>query len=347
MNLTLATWFHADEAGSEGRYAQVPGSSSARRFQNVYLRCLVVCMASARRHAPDARLVIVSNAEIDTFDGRVGRMLRRLVDELHVEWAVVPYSFNPGLDWSPAWRNQFYVFDALEYLTADSAPDQATVLIDSDIVIWQSLESLTRDCITDGFVSYLAGYGREDRINGLTRSDLARSAIRLFGGDQDDSLPYLGGEFLAGSNKVLSAMIDDARGVWEKVRAAQADGDPLALEEAHLVSVLAAQRGLRIGNGNQHVRRMWNGTFSPSTVTSDDLQLTMWHLPSEKRFGFRRLYKDIARVGPAEWTRLPDVTWRRSVAARLGVPRRHLSKRILDFCYAAPPAAVRRVRRRS
>ncbi len=163
MSLTVATWFHADEAGSEGQYAQVPGSSSARRFQAVYLRCLVVCMASARRQAPSARLVILSNVGVDTFDGRIGHMLRRLVDELSVEWAAVPYTFNPGLGWSPAWRNQFYVFDALQYLSADGAPDRATVLIDSDIVIWRSLETLTHDCLQDGFVSYLAGYGRECR----------------------------------------------------------------------------------------------------------------------------------------------------------------------------------------
>jgi len=145
---------------------------------------------------------------------------------------------------------------------------------------------------------------------------------------------------------VLNALVHDARDVWERVRAAQADGQPVALEEAHLVSVLAAHKGLTIGNGNRHVRRIWNGTLSPSSVTSEDLLLTMWHLPSEKRFGFRRLYNDIAKVGLTEWIRLPEATWRASVAGRMGIPRRRVSKRVRDFCYAAPPAAVRRVRRR-
>ena len=70
---------------------------------------------------------------------RSGRRTQSLLESAGVTVIVTPYSFAPPRSWPIAWRNQFFVFDALEAIHAITDPHDLIMLLDSDVV-WTALE---------------------------------------------------------------------------------------------------------------------------------------------------------------------------------------------------------------
>jgi len=348
MSDVIATWFYAEspeEAG--GTYHQVPGSSTSSAFWDVYLRCVAVSLATARCAAPDAKLVLLVNRPLSNLSSRVGQELVGILESLRVEVHVVRYTFEPPPSWSAAWRNQFFVFDGLAWAQEHLSDGDAFLLLDSDVIWNLPAEQLFVDLRADGILSYDAGYEVDHPINGLSRRDMANTFDELNGNlhSRDDAPVYLGGEFLASTLERLPSLNFAIRKAWKSTLERHARGQSHPLEEAHLWSYVIDSLGLPAGNAGTHIKRIWNGTLSHSNVSASDQLLTCWHLPAEKRFGFRRLYADITRVGVDSWLDQEHSLRSTSVNLRLGLPRSSARKRICDVSFASTQRALRTVRR--
>lgn len=327
MTRWISTWYYEQSADEGGSYAQVRGDSSTERFRDVYRRCLCVFFHTARLACPEARLVLVHNAPLRPDASPVARETVRLLTDLGVELRRVDYTHAPPATWQDAWRNQFYVLDAIGELASAVADSDQMVLLDSDIV-WTGLpatEELWRRIARVGMASYVIDYPPDEIANGMSRVELTALG-RLLGVESDAVIPYSGGEFVALDGRAARAVVHAAEELWPAVLRWH-DGDPgRVLEEAHLLSLVYASLNWPAGGAQDLVKRIWTQPFKYRNTTPSDLTLPLWHLPAEKRYGIRRLYDDIVRGRPGLPGQMP---------ATLGVPSNSTVKVVRDVTAAA------------
>jgi hypothetical protein len=325
----ISTWYYEQSADEGGTYAQVRGDSSTERFRDVYRRCMCVFFHTARLACPDARLVLFHNVEPRTDASPVARQTARILGDLGVERRRVDYTHAPPPTWQPAWRNQFYVLDALRDLAGAMAESDRMVLLDSDMV-WTGLpatEELWRRIGRDGMASYVIDYPPDETVNGLSRSALTDLAAEL-GVPVGTAIPYSGGEFMAMDGAHARAVVRAADELWPAVQRWHAADPARVLEEAHFLSLVYASLGWQAGGAQDLVKRIWTQPFKFRNAAPSDLTLPLWHVPAEKRYGLRRMYADIVRGRPA-------AELRARMPAELGVPSNSRTKVVRDVSAAA------------
>ncbi|HEY3529249.1 MAG TPA: hypothetical protein VGK78_08870 [Nocardioides sp.] len=320
MTRVVATWFYEQERAEGGAYAQVSGDSSTQEFRDVYRRCLAVFFATARRVVPDARLVVYLNKGWDPSASRVSSEVYGVLERLGVERQVLPYTFAPPPRWPAGWRNQFFVFDALRALGRSSDESDPAVLLDSDIV-WSGAaagEAMWDQIGERGALTYRVGYGPDHPINGCSRRRLTELAQRL-GIESNGVVDYSGGEFVAARADVCLGLVAKAEELWPGVLERHERGEITQIEEAHLLSLCYSALRIEQGTGDPFVKRLWTQPFKHRNVTPEDLDLPLWHVPAEKKYGLRQLYPHTLRPDSSLWS-CPDDAYRRRLGRALGVP---------------------------
>jgi hypothetical protein len=338
--MLLATWFHGDTAELRGEYAQMRGDSTSPRHWEVYLDCIDLFLASARRWNEAVRLVVVLNpaAANALADERRGRWAASGAEVLVAENTHrAPDGFH-GL-----WQNQFFVLDCLRALAAQAQPEESVVLVDSDLLVTRSLDDLDAAVRKHGRAFYSVPFPADVEINGHTRRGLARLAGELDGTDVGE-LPYLGGEFLAFRADLLDADLDrlDRAFAWAVERGERGETHPN--EEAQLISMTL---GPLLGDDEfppQVVRRVWTQPWNLRNAGPADLDVALWHLPAEKRTGLTRVHRAFSRPGSWFWTE-PREAWLARVGRMVGVPSYGPGKALAD-AWALAPRLVPGLRRR-
>ena len=102
-------------------------------------------------------------------------------------------------------------------------------------------------------------------------------------------------------------------------------GLPKLNEEALFFSVLAEHLHIRNNIANRYVKRLWT---SPgyNNVRPDDAQLSVWHLPYEKKRGLYRLF----RLLSAHPEIADEAAFWQKASRWTGIPHIGLEKRIYD-----------------
>ena len=336
---TISTWLYAEPPGEESVYPQVvgQGAPSSTRFQAVYWRCVVVFFASAKRWAPDARLVLATNAEaVPTVDGHD---LGALLDRLGVEVVRLEYTSQPPPGYYPAWANQFYVFDVVRWLAGAVDEEGVGMVLDSDCVWARPADRMAAMTRRHGALTYDLGLPEDGAQNGLTLHEMgalyADLAPVLGGAAPEAAPPYVGGELVAATGAVLGRIDALAAELWPETLRRHAAGLPTFNEEAQALSWVYHRLGIPYGTANPYLRRIWTTLLRGDDARAPDLDLTVWHVPGEKRYGLRRVFAEAVDHGSPFWT-LPGDAWRDHVGGQLGLPGRSLRKLALDV-----PVAVR------
>jgi len=324
---TIATWFVGDGPDEATFFPQVSSRSDTAAAQAIYWRCTVCFFASSLALNPDARHVLFTNGPVPTVDGQD---LTEILGRWGVEIVVVPVSTRLPRGAVESWGNQFYVFDVIGHHIADDAPGPL-ILLDSDC-LWirpadSILEAIDRyECLT--YLFNAGEYEEGAMINGQTREGLARFLAKN-GGPPMPQVEYCGGELVAASAPCLRRLHNHFTLLWPIVAEQDIDAPR---EEAHLLSVLYAADGVELGTANHIIRRMWT-TFKHNNLRATDADLTIWHLPAEKRTGFRDLYERIVASGD-QFTPQGDqagLLTCPSYERLMGIPRRRPGKFIRDL----------------
>lgn len=325
----ICSWMYADAAGQESAYAQVPGASSSASFQAVYWRCVVVFYAVARRLNPEARLVFLTNAaRLPTVDGvAVGPFLERL----GAETVRLGNTHLPPEGYYEGWRNQFYVFDAIEHLAGRAAPEDHVFLLDTDCLWVRPAGALSADLRRYGALTYDIGLPPGWPQNGLTRADLQRLYAEHSGAPAPALPAYLGGEIFAATGAATRRIAAEIPGLWEALLERHRRGLPHFNEEAHALGYLYHRLGYPEGTANPYIKRMWTALLHRQNVGEADFDLAIWHLPTEKRYGLRRLFGAVARPDSPFWSLPPGEPLARWMGRLLGVPRRTPQKLLADI----------------
>ena len=231
------------------------------------------------------------------------------------------------------------MFDVVRWLAAEVAEGGVGMLLDSDCVWARSGGRMAAMTRRHGALTYDLGLPEDGAQNGLTLAEMGAlyaDLVPALGGAAPDSTPpYVGGELVAATGAVLREIDALAAELWPEMLRRHAAGLPRFNEEAQALSYLYHRLGVPYGTANPYLRRIWTTLLQGDDARAPDLDLTVWHVPGEKRYGLRRVFAEAADPGSAFWT-LGGDAWRRHVGARLGLPGRSVRKLALDV-----PVAVR------
>jgi len=274
----------------------------------------------------------------------VSEALDRVLRALSVELVVVRYRHVPPLSWT-AWRNQFFLFDVIEDLVRRSDDTDLATVMDSDVV-WnfaQPSEAMWQRMSRGGLLRYDVGYRPDHVVNGLSPTMLTKLAMEggILPQAQGCPVSYIGGEFVGGRIVRLAALLEVCDDYWTRLLGLDGGGTCGSFEEAHLLSLAYAGLGTHVGNANSYIRRLWTQPLKPRNVRDADLDLLLWHVPAEKRYGLRRLFEKYVKVGSSEMVMaMSPSSFQRTVPRMLGIPRNGPRKVVADVA----GALVNRVR---
>ena len=303
----IATWFVADRPGEETAFPQVEGLSSSADFQNTYWRCVICFFASSLRHNPDAPHLLFTNVSSPAVDGV---NLAKLLSKWGVQIIHLAITFRAPPSVAKSWGNQFYILDVIKYVAANDCSDNL-ILLDCDCVWTMSARRISEAISRHGCLTYTLNeehYRLDASINGITRQEMAK-ALRSWAADCDIDdhaemrnapwIPYHGGEIFAASKKVCCDLANPIDSLWEWWRGAGSGGLGIK-EEAHFLSILYAFHAYSNCTANDFIKRIWTA-FSVFNAGQSDFGRAIWHLPSEKQSGFRRLFRELTGDRRESW----------------------------------------------
>ena len=140
----ISTWIYLDQPDESSEYPQVGKGSHLPEFQKVYWRCVAVFFALSRTSNPDARHILFSNCPEKDLPNVDGLDMGEYLKKQDVEIVTLPLTFQTPPGFFGKWRNQFYIFDILQFFEKNFGEDTALVVLDSDCLINASLRSEER-----------------------------------------------------------------------------------------------------------------------------------------------------------------------------------------------------------
>lgn len=326
-DLLIATGMCCDTPGQESAYPQVDGLSSSARFQAVYWRCSVVFFASSVRHNPKARHALFTNSpEIP----KIGRFAtERFLEDLGVEVIRLPFGHAPPAGYYGRWRSTFYLFDILHYLAHNPYIAKRVLVHDTDCVFIKPADALARAIDRHGVLTYDCHLDPNEDINGISRVGLGGLYPQL-GGPEIAAPPHFGAEIFAASAGEVATVCDEIEKLWQANMRRFSEGKPHFNTEEHYLSFVFNKLGYRAGTANEFINRIWTG-FHYLTSCPSDFELTVWHVPAEKKYGLRRLYEQARRRESRFWKVAPGDEFARYAAEYVGIPRSSPYKRSRDL----------------
>lgn len=332
----IATAYYVDDS----QYPQVARSGAPIRVQRIYWRNMAALFASVRKMSQDTdvRLVVFSNATPQPAE-------RKVLDRLDVEIREVPFAHQPPRGYFPQFGGAFYLFDAMQTLSQELRPTDTAFLVDPDCLLVNRPEPLYELLRRDRTVSVSFPYAPQMVASTNMSRILMRDIFSEVTGEEVAEPPtWFAGEFYGFTGETLSqaaAAIDE---IWAASMERYRQGQVRLNTQEHMTNFVLWRMGLRTGNANHLVRRIWTspaynnvGRGGPDS----EMSLVVWHLPAEKRRGLVRLYHDAADPGSLFWA-LEGDAWRRYVAATVGI-RASRQRRLLDRALRAAMRLKRRV----
>jgi len=290
MQAVIATWIYLDSAEESSAYPQVGARSHLPAFQMVYWQCVAVFYALSVRHNPGARHLLFTNQTPDQLPVQDGFDWPAHLAKLNVEVVTLPLTWQTPPGYFGRWRNQFYIFDILQFFEKQVYDDNTPLLVfDSDCLINRPLEPLFEAVLQQGLMTLRIPYQAEDNINGITLSDMRQLYMELSGVDLHVDPTYFGGEAFAATPPIVRQINALAPAVWADMMQRHRTDRPKFNEEAHFLSYCYHQIG-HFGDMSPFLKRIWTA-FHYSNVVASDVNLPIWHLPSEKTGGIALLFK--------------------------------------------------------
>jgi hypothetical protein len=291
MDNIIATWICVDTQVNGTHFPSAGGNSSDIKVQNIYWRCICCFFTMARLTNPTARLVLFCNSS--SLPIVEGTEIQALLQKLNVAFYITPFEYVTPVGYYNQWRNQFYEFSILKFISnhKDFKNSDRFLLLDSDCIITRDLSSMFNEISNDGCITYVVDYSEDQMINGHSRKDMQAIFSALSNQHLQEIPDYHGGEIFAATIEVVKTLITDFYPLWELLLKLHQAGLPKLNEEAHVLSYLFFKNGFKGGQANKYIKRLWTDPTTHRNIITEDSLLHIWHLPAEKRHGFKELFK--------------------------------------------------------
>lgn len=322
----IMTWFYAEQQGEESFYPQVAELSSSMKFQEVYWRCVVGHFATSARQNPDCHSLFFTNVPKDALPIVDGQPVGEVLRSLKVEVVNLPLVYQTPDDFFHEWRSQFYIFGIFKYLTENHTDEGNNyILLDSDCAWVRPAAPLFKEISENGVLMYEIPYAEAHMAHGLSRLDMKDIYEEMLGTRLDFVPRYFGGEVQAMSLGAMKKLMADYDWVWETSLQRNTEGKKKFTMEAFVLSFLYHKHGFTNDGLDKYIRRIWTVDHH-YTAKPSDLDLTIWHMPTEKKSGFRQLYGDILDKSSPFWTTPTGPDFVKYMSGVMQIPHRSFTR---------------------
>ena len=301
MKKIICTWVYCPPVGKKYNHSQTGSDSDTAAVQALYWRCAACLFASSSlvHDQTDTRHILLCN--VYPPEEIFGVNLPNFLQNHHVE--VIKFSevtCTPA-DYYEAWNTQFIVLDALRELLAVSGSSDVLFVLDSDCVFSQPISPEILQQVTQNkALLYTINYDRDYVVNGLTPEQMGEIECDIEGRNLRPEEPFLyqGGELICLRGDQIGVVERLGRRLLEVCLNRQNEGKQKYNEEAHLLSHVYRKLGYPSNSANEQqlIRRIWTDRGITRNIKGDESQLAIWHLPSEKRVGFRRFFSRASKM---------------------------------------------------
>lgn len=316
----ICTWFCADEKGEESIFPQTGQKSSTQKHQEIYWRCILLFFVTSKRFNKNQKHILFTNVKkLPVLDNR---NLSEVMKELDVETVFTDFKFKTPKGYFQMFQNQFYEFSILEYITKHNfKPADNYMILDSDCIFIKPAKNLFNESSkNNGFLSFEDDCTTELIIHGLSRRDMKSLYENLLGSKLNEIPGYHLGEFFLASVKNINIIFSDFLNLWPQMMERFKDGLPKFNEEAQTLSYLYYKNGFKASQSRALMKRIWTNPVFYRNVDISDLNLIIWHLPSEKTFGLVNLYEILINNIPHYGFNLSNEKYLNIVIKTLGIP---------------------------
>src|SRR4030095_10259698 len=171
-NQIISAWVCVDRPEWASFFPSTGGISSSTKVQNVYWRCMISFFYSARYFNPDVQLILFTNVSSLPVIGNT--KIEEVLKKLNVKWITVPVTYLPPEGYSNGWRNQFYVFSVLCYVSQRPLFQDSDVFLnlDVDCLITGNLNSIFDLTEKEKLINYAIDYDEDYAVNGNSRAEM-------------------------------------------------------------------------------------------------------------------------------------------------------------------------------
>ncbi|RNL53026.1 hypothetical protein [Pedobacter jejuensis] len=319
----ICTWICTDEIGEESIYPQTGERSSSQKHQNIYWRCILLFYATSKRFNKKQKHILFSNTR--TLPNLDGRSVEDSLKDLEVEIRFTDFNYKTPKGYFNLFQNQFYEFSILEYIAQHNPnQDDQYLILDSDCIFTQSVESLFRSAAPKGFTSFEDDCSTDLVIHGLSRKDMKLLYEDLLGKKIDIIPGYHLGEFFLASVKNINIIYNDFMVLWPKLMERHLKGQPKFNEEAQTLSFIYFKNNFQASKSKVILKRIWTNPVFYRNVETTDVNVAIWHLPAEKTYGLSELYNELIQNQPNYGQNVPHQKYMGVVKKLLGIPNLNL-----------------------
>lgn len=290
----LITWFYAEKKEDESFYPSVGGNTSSPEYQKVYWKCVYdfYCTAQITQdRGSNINYLFFTNVpniptNIDGID------IKKFFEDNNIKVERIELTYQTPKDWYGAWRNQFYLFNILEFLNENYTGN--FLILDSDIFITKDLTPIFEDIQNKKIISYDYGYSDEELINGISISQMRQLYLKFKSvyniEERGENLRYKCGELIALSSDVIPDVLKCYYNLWKFNYSLYENNLPKLNEEAHFLSLIYHYLGYNESYANRYIKRMWTAIKFDNIEVGDE-DITLWHLPAEKKYAFNSAFE--------------------------------------------------------
>jgi len=290
MRNIIATWIYLDSKEEQSNYIQSGKKSDSPSFQKIYWRCVVLFFETSLRYNASFEHILFTNTNrLPVIDGLdIGQWLK----QNNIQIVVIDNQYVMPQGYYHSWRNQFYEFSIIDYMAKElDAPDKF-LLLDSDCVFSKSVAPMFERTfkLAQTFVNTFPRYDADTSINGLSRKEQTAIISEILQKEFSEPVWYCGGEILFATGEFLKNVAEEFPSIYQWLLDRNKNGLSQFNEEAHTLTYLYYKYDCEIGKLNDCIKQMWTNPHVFRNIDANDVNFPIWHLPAEKKRGFKKLY---------------------------------------------------------
>ncbi len=292
MNKYIATWVYLDSPEEKSRYPNTGGNSTTTEFQAVYWRCIVLFYETSLRFHSNMKHIFFTNSEIiPVVDGLD---IAAFFEKNDIQVVSLKNLYPLPKNYFSSFRNQFFEFSIIDYISKIMANEDMLILLDSDCVFSKSLQPAFQELSNSDSpaMTYVLNHTEEYEIHELTGKDM-KQISEEFGLKLHNNPYYSGGELLFAKGSFFKHVAEDFKMVYKDLLLRHNENRLKFNEEAQVLSYYYYKLNAVIGGMDGYIKRMWTNRNYFRNIGPSDHQLTIWHLPNEKRVGIHNLFQMI------------------------------------------------------
>ena len=296
MRNIIATWIYLDSKEEQSNYYQTGKKSDTFSFQKIYWRCVVLFYETSLRYNASFEHILFSNT--NQFPVVDGLDIRQWLDQNNIQIVVLDNQYVMPKGYYHSWQNQFYEFSIIEYMAKELSASDKFLLLDSDCVFSQSVAPLFQRTfpMAQTFVT-TPRYDENLSINGLTRKEMQSIIEELLHTKFSVPTWYCGGEILFATGQFLKKVADEFPALYQWLLDRNKNGLPKFNEEAHTLTYFYYKYNCEVEALNDCIKQMWTNPHVGRNIDPTDNKIPIWHLPAEKKRGFKMLYAFFLKNG--------------------------------------------------